>query len=193
VRVASLYEPILLVILKLRPFLRWMDTAIPNRSLRRSEEVRRHRAVPGRQLLGTAQCNARVPATAETLQRGHRQQRVISGACSFAGRTRLLISKAVLFNMTQSLRALLAGQGVTVRAVVLGPVDTDMNRGFEPRPSPRRRASSMGWKKRRRNLSRPRVPVHRRGLAHWRSQGARAPVRSFRAGQRGKSCVTSTT
>src|SRR5258708_29432341 len=40
------------------------------------------------------------------------------------------ISKAAAFNMTQSLRALLAGQGVTVHAVVLGPVDTDMNRGF---------------------------------------------------------------
>jgi len=33
--------------------------------------------------------------------------------------------------LTQSLRALLASQGVTVHAVVLGPVDTDMNRGFE--------------------------------------------------------------
>src|SRR5256712_2406619 len=41
------------------------------------------------------------------------------------------ISKAAAFSMTQSLRALLAGQGVTVHAVVLGPVDTDMNRGFE--------------------------------------------------------------
>jgi len=41
------------------------------------------------------------------------------------------ISKAAAFNMTQSLRALLAGKGVTVHAVVLGPIDTDMNRGFE--------------------------------------------------------------
>src|SRR5712692_8012479 len=47
------------------------------------------------------------------------------------------ISKAAAFNMTQSLRALLAGQGVTVHAVVLGPVDTDMNRGFNiPKASP---------------------------------------------------------
>jgi NAD(P)-dependent dehydrogenase (short-subunit alcohol dehydrogenase family) len=47
------------------------------------------------------------------------------------------ISKAAAFNMTQSLRALLAGQGVTVHAVVLGPIDTDMNRGFEiPKASP---------------------------------------------------------
>jgi NAD(P)-dependent dehydrogenase (short-subunit alcohol dehydrogenase family) len=41
------------------------------------------------------------------------------------------ISKAAAFNMTQSLRALLAGDGVTVHGVLLGPVDTDMTRGFE--------------------------------------------------------------
>ncbi len=47
------------------------------------------------------------------------------------------ISKAAAFNMTQSLRALLASQGVSVHAVVLGPIDTDMNRGFEiPKASP---------------------------------------------------------
>jgi NAD(P)-dependent dehydrogenase (short-subunit alcohol dehydrogenase family) len=47
------------------------------------------------------------------------------------------ISKAAAFNMTQSLRALLAGQGVTVHGVLLGPVDTDMTRGFEiPKASP---------------------------------------------------------
>ena len=47
------------------------------------------------------------------------------------------ISKAAAFNLTQSLRAILAGQGVTVHAVVLGPIDTDMNRGFEiPKASP---------------------------------------------------------
>jgi NAD(P)-dependent dehydrogenase (short-subunit alcohol dehydrogenase family) len=47
------------------------------------------------------------------------------------------ISKAAAFNMTQSLRALLAGQGVTVHGVFLGPVDTDMTQGFEiPKASP---------------------------------------------------------
>ena len=40
-------------------------------------------------------------------------------------------SKAAALNLTQSLRALLASQGVTVHAVVIGPVDTDMNRGFD--------------------------------------------------------------
>jgi len=39
-------------------------------------------------------------------------------------------SKAAALNLTQSLRMLLASGGVTVHAVVLGPVDTDMNRGF---------------------------------------------------------------
>ena len=41
------------------------------------------------------------------------------------------LSKAAAFNMTQSLRALLAGEGVSVHAVILGPIDTDMNRGFD--------------------------------------------------------------
>jgi NAD(P)-dependent dehydrogenase (short-subunit alcohol dehydrogenase family) len=54
------------------------------------------------------------------------------------------ISKAAAFNMTQSLRALLAGQGVTVHAVVLGPVDTDMNRGFNiPKASPESAAQGI--------------------------------------------------
>jgi NAD(P)-dependent dehydrogenase (short-subunit alcohol dehydrogenase family) len=46
------------------------------------------------------------------------------------------ISKAAAFSMTQSLRASLAGQGVTVHAVVLGPIDTDMNRGFNVPKAP---------------------------------------------------------
>jgi NAD(P)-dependent dehydrogenase (short-subunit alcohol dehydrogenase family) len=47
------------------------------------------------------------------------------------------ISKAAAFNLTQSLRALLAGQGVRVHAVLTGPTDTDMTRGLEiPKSSP---------------------------------------------------------
>ncbi len=41
------------------------------------------------------------------------------------------ISKAAAFNLTQSLRALLAGRGVRVHAVLTGPTDTDMNRGLD--------------------------------------------------------------
>jgi NAD(P)-dependent dehydrogenase (short-subunit alcohol dehydrogenase family) len=40
------------------------------------------------------------------------------------------ISKAAALNLTQSLRALLARDGVKVHGVLLGPVDTDMNRGL---------------------------------------------------------------
>ena len=54
------------------------------------------------------------------------------------------ISKAAAFNMTQSLRALLASEGVTVHGVVLGPVDTDMNRGLAiPKASPESAAAGI--------------------------------------------------
>jgi NAD(P)-dependent dehydrogenase (short-subunit alcohol dehydrogenase family) len=47
------------------------------------------------------------------------------------------ISKAAAFNLTQSLRALLAGRGVRVHAVLTGPTDTDMLRDFDiPKASP---------------------------------------------------------
>jgi NAD(P)-dependent dehydrogenase (short-subunit alcohol dehydrogenase family) len=47
------------------------------------------------------------------------------------------ISKAAGFSLSQSLRALLAGRGVRVHAVMAGPVDTDMTRGFDvPKASP---------------------------------------------------------
>jgi len=47
------------------------------------------------------------------------------------------ISKAAEFSLTQSLRALLTGQGVRVHAVLSGPVDTDMSRDLDvPKASP---------------------------------------------------------
>jgi NAD(P)-dependent dehydrogenase (short-subunit alcohol dehydrogenase family) len=47
------------------------------------------------------------------------------------------ISKAAAFSLSQSLRALLAGRGVSVHAVLTGPVDTDMTRGLDiPKSSP---------------------------------------------------------
>ena len=47
------------------------------------------------------------------------------------------ISKAAAFSLTQSLRALLSGRGVRVHAVLTGPVDTDMTRGFDiPKSAP---------------------------------------------------------
>jgi NAD(P)-dependent dehydrogenase (short-subunit alcohol dehydrogenase family) len=47
------------------------------------------------------------------------------------------ISKAAAFSLSLSLRALLSGRGVTVHAVMTGPVDTDMTRGIDiPKASP---------------------------------------------------------
>ena len=47
------------------------------------------------------------------------------------------VSKAAAFNLAQSLRILLAGQGVRVHAVLSGPVDTDMVRDLDvPKSSP---------------------------------------------------------
>jgi NAD(P)-dependent dehydrogenase (short-subunit alcohol dehydrogenase family) len=41
------------------------------------------------------------------------------------------VSKAAEFSLTQNLRPLLAGRGVSVHAVLVGPTDTEMSRGLE--------------------------------------------------------------
>src|SRR4029077_11552102 len=54
------------------------------------------------------------------------------------------ISKAAVFSLSQSLRALLAGRGVSVHAVLPGPIDTDMARGLDfPKPSPEAAARAI--------------------------------------------------
>src|SRR4030088_3710265 len=47
------------------------------------------------------------------------------------------ISKSAALSLSQSLRALLAGRGVSVHVVLPGPVDTDMSRGLDiPKAAP---------------------------------------------------------
>jgi NAD(P)-dependent dehydrogenase (short-subunit alcohol dehydrogenase family) len=47
------------------------------------------------------------------------------------------ISKAAEFNFTQSLRAIVKAKGVSVHAVLTGPTDTDLTRGYEiPKAAP---------------------------------------------------------
>jgi NAD(P)-dependent dehydrogenase (short-subunit alcohol dehydrogenase family) len=54
------------------------------------------------------------------------------------------ISKAAAFSLTQSLRVLLAAQGVRVHAVVPGPMDTDMLSGVDiPKASPESVAAAV--------------------------------------------------
>jgi NAD(P)-dependent dehydrogenase (short-subunit alcohol dehydrogenase family) len=50
------------------------------------------------------------------------------------------VSKAAAFSLTQSLRTQLAPAGIRVHAVLTGPVDTDMTRGFD---IPKASASSV--------------------------------------------------
>jgi NAD(P)-dependent dehydrogenase (short-subunit alcohol dehydrogenase family) len=53
-------------------------------------------------------------------------------------------SKAAAFSLTQSLRALLAGRGVRVHAVLTGPTDTEMVRDLDiPKTSPESVASAI--------------------------------------------------
>lgn len=54
------------------------------------------------------------------------------------------ISKAATFSMTQSLRAFLNGKGVTVQAVLTGPIDTEMTRDINlPKSSPESAADGI--------------------------------------------------
>jgi NAD(P)-dependent dehydrogenase (short-subunit alcohol dehydrogenase family) len=54
------------------------------------------------------------------------------------------ISKAAAFSLSQSLRALLAGRGMSVHTVLAGPIDTDMTRNLDvPKASPERTARAI--------------------------------------------------
>jgi NAD(P)-dependent dehydrogenase (short-subunit alcohol dehydrogenase family) len=117
-----------------------------------------------------------------------RSQGAIVNNLSLAGLAPLPIipayssSKAAAFNVTQSLRALLAGQGVRVHAVVLGPIDTDMNRGFEiPKASPQSAAMGIfdGLEKGEEEIFPD--PASASLAAPWRAGATKALEREFAA------------
>ena len=92
------------------------------------------------------------------------------------------ISKAAAFNMTQSLRALLAADGVTVHSVVLGPIDTDMNRGFNiPKASTESAARGIfdGLEKGEEDIFPD--PVSQSIAEAWRAGAAKALEQQFKA------------
>lgn len=91
-------------------------------------------------------------------------------------------SKAAALNLTQSLRALLVGRGVTVHAVVLGPVDTDMNRGLDiPKATPESAAVNIfdGVQKDEEDIFPD--PVSRSVAEAWRAGVSKALEREFAA------------
>ena len=88
------------------------------------------------------------------------------------------VSKAAAFNLTQSLRALLAPRGVSVHAVLTGPTDTDMTRGLlMPKASPETVARAIfdGVECEEEDISPTSLPLH------WRIPGARARPRRWSA------------
>lgn len=90
------------------------------------------------------------------------------------------ISKAAASNATQSLRAMLAGKGVTVHSVFLGPVDTDMNRGFNiPKASPESAAQGIfdGLEKNEEDIFPD--PVSQSIAEGWRAGVAKAFERQY--------------
>ena len=92
------------------------------------------------------------------------------------------ISKAAAFYLTQSLRALLDGKGVSVHAVLTGPVDTDMTRGFDiPKASPESVARAIfdGVEKEEEDIFPD--PMSQSMADGWRSGAAKALERQYAA------------
>ena len=92
------------------------------------------------------------------------------------------ISKAAAFNLSQTLRAHLAGQGIRVHAVMTGPVDTDMSRGLDiPKFSPESVARAIfdGVEKGEEDIFPD--PVSESMAESWRSGAAKALERQFAA------------
>jgi len=109
----------------------------------------------------------------------------ILSVASFAGvpfTPAYAISKAAAFSLTQSLRAVLARQGVSVHGVFPGPVDTDMTRGLE---MPKASAASVavavfdGVEKGEEDILPD--PISASLAQSWRSGEAKALERQFAA------------
>jgi NAD(P)-dependent dehydrogenase (short-subunit alcohol dehydrogenase family) len=92
------------------------------------------------------------------------------------------ISKAAALSLSQSLRALLAGRGVRVHAVLAGPVDTDMSRDFDvPKASPESVARAIfdGVEKGEEEIFPD--PMSATVAESWRSGAAKVLERQFAA------------
>jgi NAD(P)-dependent dehydrogenase (short-subunit alcohol dehydrogenase family) len=88
------------------------------------------------------------------------------------------ISKAASFSLTQSLRALLARQGVSVHSVMTGPTDTEMSRGLDvPKASPQSVAQAIfdGVQNREEDIFPD--PMSQAMAASWRGSAAKAMER----------------
>ena len=92
------------------------------------------------------------------------------------------ISKAAAFALSQSLRALLAGRGVRVHAVLTGPLDTDLSRDLDiPKASPTSvaRAIFHGVENEEKDIFPD--PMSQSLADSWRSGAAKALQRQYAA------------
>ena len=92
------------------------------------------------------------------------------------------ISKAAAFSLSQSLRALLAGRGISVHRVLPGPVDTDMTRDLDiPKASPESVARAIwdGVEKGEEEIFPD--PMSEAIAEGWRSSAVKALERQFAA------------
>lgn len=92
------------------------------------------------------------------------------------------VSKAAALSLTQSLRALWAGRGVSVHGVFAGPVDTDMTRGLDfPKASAESVAQAIldGMERGEEDIFPD--PMSASLAAGWRAGGVKALERQFAA------------
>src|ERR1700690_548463 len=92
------------------------------------------------------------------------------------------VSKAAAFSLSQSLRVLLAGRGISVQRVLPGPVDTDMTRDLDiPKASPESVARAIldGVEKGEEEIF-P-APMSESVAEGWRSGAVKALERQFAA------------
>lgn len=90
------------------------------------------------------------------------------------------VSKAAAFSLSQSLRTLLAGRGVSVHRVLPGPVDTDMTRDLDiPKSSPESVARAIldGVEKGEEEIFPD--PMSESVAEGWRSSAVKALERQF--------------
>ena len=91
-------------------------------------------------------------------------------------------SKAAALNLTQSYRALLASHGVSVHGVILGPIDTDMNRGIDiPKASPESTAQEIFEGLSRKEEEIFPDPASKQAAAGWIAGVAKGIERQFAA------------
>jgi NAD(P)-dependent dehydrogenase (short-subunit alcohol dehydrogenase family) len=92
------------------------------------------------------------------------------------------VSKAAAFSLTQSLRSLLAADGIQVHAVLTGPTDTDMTSGFEiPKATPEAVAQAIFTGVERNEEDIFPDPLAESVAGAWRTSAVKALERQFAA------------